>query len=983
LGPVGTPVTFSGTGWGADATVTITWPRGTACSVMASSRGAFTCGAPYPIPPSAAYTYTFTGNDTLSNTASTGFTVTSSMDDNPYAGPVGTTVTFSGDGFGSGLVATVSWTQGTACSATTDVHGGFNCTYTIPAAAHYDYTFTANDTALPPDSASSNFAVTSALTVSPVSGTVGSQATVTGTGYASSSTLTVTWRAANGASHWFCSTTTNVNGGASCTGAFVEGSYGTGTLTGIDSASNSAGTNFLLLPSLEATPSSGPVGTNVVLSGTGWYPDDSGGVTWGPSGGSACAWGATSAGNFSCAAFSVPPTKAGPATFSANDLSNGYSLTATTTFTVTTTLAVTISAAPVTTDVGVPLTFTATASGGALPYATYTWDFGDGSTLSTSTGSTAHPYLTSLPSGTFTARVTVTDAYGSQASSSMVVTVNPDPLSSVPVPSSPSADVGQTVVFTTTSDQGTGPYGPYAWNGLPVSGCSGTATATVSCTLGFAGPLDISVNVTDAAGVVGVSPTLHFWVDADPSPSLPAATLPAADAGQTVSFWTANSGGSGGTSDAWYGLPSSGCTRFTELVATCSLLVPGTLYLWVNATDSNGVTGMSPVLVFQISPALVVLPPGAAPSSLDVDQSTQISVVTAGGAAPVTLAWNGLPSSCQSENDATIACLPGVAGDYGVTVTATDANGVSVTSAVLRLQVSPGLAPLTVTASRSAMDVGQTVDLSAWASGGSGSYSFGWTGLPTGCSGAGSATLLCAPTAPGTFNVGGWVNDSNGASVSNEAPVTLTVSPALVLGAPTLSSPMVQAGQTVTISAVASGGAAPLTWSWSGLPSGCSASGASFSCSPSATGTFAITAWASDGNGASAASAPAVLTVTAVPPSPSFAQGATGLDWTMLGLLVVVLIVALAALMVAWGARVRTSGYRTPLPAATGPSDEASKEEATAATTKPTSPETSEAEETGASSTPSSSLDWDESEKDESTSTKESPPDLPDVSPKA
>lgn len=132
---------------------------------------------------------------------------------------------------------------------------------------------------------------------------------------------------------------------------------------------------------------------------------------------------------------------------------------------------------------------------------------------------------------------------------------------------------------------------------------------------------------------------------------------------------------------------------------------------------------------------------------------------------------------------------------------------------------------------------------------------------------------------PGTYHV--WVNSSSGTNdlgMCTIAPgVNVSVSvPGTCSGGgsgPTITSfslspnPVIS-GNTESMTVAASGGTSPLSYSYTGLPSGCSNSNSDpLVCAPTATGTFMVTATVTDAHGLTA-SASAVLTVNPVPPAP-------------------------------------------------------------------------------------------------------------------
>ena len=107
-----------------------------------------------------------------------------------------------------------------------------------------------------------------------------------------------------------------------------------------------------------------------------------------------------------------------------------------------------------------------------------------------------------------------------------------------------------------------------------------------------AGLNDISVTVTDANGESSRSPTAAFTFNPLPLAATPLASRTSADTGQPVSFMTSVSGGSGGFSYVWNGLPSFGCEGTTTATPACVFGNPGTVVAGVTVTDSLG--GVSP-----------------------------------------------------------------------------------------------------------------------------------------------------------------------------------------------------------------------------------------------------------------------------------------------------------------------------------------------------------------------------------------------------
>ncbi len=136
--------------------------------------------------------------------------------------------------------------------------------------------------------------------------------------------------------------------------------------------------------------------------------------------------------------------------------------------------------------------FTAAVWGGFGAH-NVTWNFGDGSAVAT--GPTAgHTYFAT---GSFPVTITVTDGLGVTVSATVTVTVQLPPFT-VGLSVSPSSPVvGQTATFLAKVTGGTPPY-TFQWSG-DVGTCTGTTTATLTCSAAAPRTLQLAITVTDSA----------------------------------------------------------------------------------------------------------------------------------------------------------------------------------------------------------------------------------------------------------------------------------------------------------------------------------------------------------------------------------------------------------------------------------------------------------------------------------------------------
>ncbi len=215
-----------------------------------------------------------------------------------------------------------------------------------------------------------------------------------------------------------------------------------------------------------------------------------------------------------------------------------------------------------------------------------------------------------------------------------------------------------------------------------------------------------------------------------------------------------------------------------------------------------------------------------------------MTATVGGNSGPYTYAWTG-PSGFTA-NTATISAT--AAGVYSVT--ATDTNGCSATG-MGTLTVNP--AP-SVSVNSGSVCAGSSLSLVAKIVGGTGPFTYAWTG-PAGFT-AGTASVNVS--AAGSYNV--TVTDANGCSGSGAGVLTINPTPSVLV-----NSGAVCAGASLTMTASVTSGTAPYTYAWTG-PNGFSAATASISAS--AAGIYSVTV--TDGNGCSG-SGSGILTVNPKP----------------------------------------------------------------------------------------------------------------------
>lgn len=342
-------------------------------------------------------------------------------------------------------------------------------------------------------------------------------------------------------------------------------------------------------------------------------------------------------------------------------------------------------------------------------------------------------------------------------------------------PVSGAVDAGQNITFVAQASGGVGSRS-YQWSGLP-TGCFTSDTSVLQCTPVSAGSFSVSVTVTDANGSKVVSPRLAYLVMSDPLASLRLSTS-TLDAGQTFILTTSVVGGAGSDHYNWNGLPGD-CTVGDLSALSCQSFLTGSYSPSVSVTDRNGfATQAGSSVVVHGDPTIQA---SVSRTLVDAGQRVSLSASVTAGTPSFHYVWSSLPAGCLSNDSPNLACSPTGVGTALVTVTATDAVGISASSGVLVLAVAKS-PTVSLSAAPAVLSVGSSALLTAIVSGGTATYTFSWSGLPAGCAAANRSAVTCDPTSPGAYAVSVFVTDSAGVQVSASSIVVVNQAPSNGLG---------------------------------------------------------------------------------------------------------------------------------------------------------------------------------------------------------
>ncbi|HEV2520490.1 MAG TPA: hypothetical protein VGX00_07770 [Thermoplasmata archaeon] len=362
---------------------------------------------------------------------------------------------------------------------------------------------------------------------------------------------------------------------------------------------------------------------------------------------------------------------------------------------------------------------------------------------------------------------------------------------------------------------------------------------------------------------------------------------PLAETGMNVTVRVANLIDSGPSNFTYTNLPGP-CNGQTGPSLVCRPMAVGTYRISVNVSMTLGLVGSalgvanaSASLSIRIVMGMQIAPLTASLAVSEVGVPVTLSAAVSDGVNLSGYAYSGLPNGCASAAATVLLCTPASAGSFTIAFTATDSLGVRKT-VTLPLQVAARTSVASFAFARSTIDLGMESNATTTIAGGVGPFNVAFSGLIAGCQSSSSGSIGCRPQSVGMFNLGVHVQDS--LSVRANATTVLTVNPQPALRSLTWTATTVQIRQDSTLQLDLTGGTAPFTVVYVGLPPGCATANTTvLRCTPSASGNYTITATATDAVGVSV-TASASLSVEVAPPTggagghpatglPPFAEG--------------------------------------------------------------------------------------------------------------
>jgi len=492
-----------------------------------------------------------------------------------------------------------------------------------------------------------------------------------------------------------------------------------------------------------------------------------------------------------------------------------------------------------------------------------------------------------------------------------LVTVAADPTVSVSPAGPLTYDVGQSAATLTAT---------VAYLGLNTASIEWYLSANIDC--GNAESINIGVStptyspltllsvttyycviVTDSglSNYTSISNAVEFIVNADPSIASFTASPNSTDVGVSTTMKVSASGGTGALSYVYTGLPV-GCMSTKKDSLTCTPTEAGTFTVRVFANDTFGVSADA-TLLLTVNPVIAISHFTASVNPTEVGITTTLTSAVIGGTMPYTYVYTGLPAGCGSSDTPSLSCKPSEFGTFAIRVFVNDSLRQSV-SANLTLSILTAVTITSVSATPNPFDITGSTTLTVVASGGSAPYTYNYTGLPTGCTSTDAASMVCTPSVSGSFTVRIFATDSLGKSTYST--LSLTVNRVVTIYGFTASANTIFVGKSTTLTVSASGGTAPYTYTYSGLPAGCASSNsATLVCTPTASGTYTILVTVNDTVRVSATDYLSLTVKASSSPSPTY-MGLSASTWYIIGGFWALAIVMFMLLLLAWVRRSRS-----------------------------------------------------------------------------
>jgi len=338
----------------------------------------------------------------------------------------------------------------------------------------------------------------------------------------------------------------------------------------------------------------------------------------------------------------------------------------------------------------------------------------------------------------------------------------------------------------------------------------------------------------------------------------------------------------GGTPGFTYALAAgsalpSGLSLSSTGTITGTPTVPNTYNFSVVATDTKGCKATAAYTITVT--AALILTPGTLPNGITgTAYPLQTIPAATGGTGPYTYTAVNVPAGLTFDpTTREITGTPTTPGIYTIPVTATDANGNTVTSNYTVTITDPFVLPA-ATLANGTTGVMYPPQIIPAAVGGTTPYTYTASGLPAGLTfNPTTRAITGTPTVAGTFTVPVTATDADGKTATTNYSITV-INP-LVLPPATLADGTENVAYSTQTIPAATGGVGPYTYAATNLPAGLSFNALTreITGTPTQAGNYAISVTVTDSEGRTASNSYSVKVVgTLTLPTSTLPNGIVG-----------------------------------------------------------------------------------------------------------
>ena len=247
------------------------------------------------------------------------------------------------------------------------------------------------------------------------------------------------------------------------------------------------------------------------------------------------------------------------------------------------------------------------------------------------------------------------------------------------------------------------------------------------------------------------------------------------------------------------------------------------------------------------TPAVGTVTASAAPATICNGGSSELTAGATGNSGTMSYAWS------NGESGATVSVSPTVNTTYTVTATATVGGCIATTTKQVTVAVnSPAVGTVTASAAPATICNGSSSELTASATGNTGTMSYAWSNGESGATVSVSPTVNTTYTVTATATVGGCI-----ATTTKQVTVAVN-SPAVGTVTATADPATICVGKSAELSVSTTGNNGDMTYTWSS---------GSTTVTPNVTTTYTVTATATTAIAGCTAETTKDVTITVTTPS--------------------------------------------------------------------------------------------------------------------